>query len=257
MASLPAAVAQALKDVGQEHIETSIETAYNVLLEKRVDFVEYGDPEKLTDKKRAKLNCALLVQVLIHRAERLVVASGQMFESKNLYGLSLTVRGHMEAVAVLGYMTRRLDSLQKRNIDFARFEEDIANGLMGAMDDFFKEAKAPVNVLTAIEHADKLLDADLFKEKKQVLHELYSWLCEFAHPNFCSNKTAFDLDKETGRMVLRKVDTITDDHHQMLVTLSMSGDFLQWLIVQFNERIAQCFADETPSQSGVTTARTA
>lgn len=247
MACLPPAVAKALRDTDREDVETSIETGYKDLLEKRADFVEYGDPEKLTDKERAKLNCALLKQVLIHRAERLVVACGQMFESKNLYGLALAARGHMEAVAILGYMTRRLDSLRKGNIEFARFEDDIANGLMGAMDDFFKEAKAPVNVLTAIEHADKHLDAELFKEKKQMLHELYSWLCEFAHPNFCSNKSAFDLEKETGRMVLRKGDQITDDHYQMLVTLSMSGDFFQWLTTQFDLQIVQYFADTPPA----------
>lgn len=247
MASLPTSVAQALRDTGREDIETSIETGYKDLIEKRVEFITYGDPETLTDRQRAQLNCALLKQVLIYRAERLVVASGQMFEAKNLYGLALAVRGHMEAVAVLGYMTRRLDSLQKGNIEFARFEEDIANGLMGAMDDFFKEAKAPVNILTAIEHADKLLDADLFKEKKQMLHELYSWLCEFAHPNFCSNKSAFDLDKETGRMVLRKGDEITDDHYQMLVTLSMSSDFLQWLIARFDDHVSKYFPDVPPA----------
>ncbi|WP_316214823.1 hypothetical protein [Bradyrhizobium sp. SZCCHNR2035] len=249
MAGLPASVTQALKDAGHEDTTASIETAYNDLLENRVDFVEYGDPDKLTDKERAKLNCVLLTQVVIHRAERLVVASGQMFESKNLYGLALAVRGHLEAVAVLGYMARRLDSLQKENIDFARFEEDIANGLMGAMDDLFKEAKAPVNILTAVEHADKLFDADLFKEKRQILRELYLWLCEFAHPNFCSKKTAFDLDKDTGRMVLRKVDALTNDHYQMLVTLSMSCDFLQWLIALFDERVAQYFAEEPPQQA--------
>jgi hypothetical protein len=246
MACLPPSVAQALKGAGREDIETTIEIGYKDLLERRADFVEYGAPDKLTDKQRAKLNCALLKQVLIHRAERLILACGQMFESKNLYGLSLAARGHIETAAVLGYMTRRLASLQKGNIEFARFEEDIANGLMGAMDDVFKEAKAPVNILTAIEHADKFFDAELFNEKKQVLHELYSWLCEFAHPNFCSNKSAFDLDKETGRMVLRKVDEITGDHHQMLVTLSMSSDFLQWLIAQFDTKVAQYFPDEPP-----------
>lgn len=204
MACLPTIVGKALKDTGRQAIETSIETGYQDLLERRADFIAYGAPEKLTDRQRAKLNCALLKQVLIHRAERLVVASDQMFESKNIYGLALVVRGHMEAVAVLGYMARRLDSLQKGNIEFARFEEDIANGLMGAMDNLFNEAKAPVNILTVIEHADKLFDADLFKEKTQMLHELYSWLCEFTHPNFCSNKSAFDLDKETGRMDERR-----------------------------------------------------
>ena len=47
-------------------------------------------------------------------------------------------------------------------------------------------------------------------------------------------------------MVLRKVDAISEHHHQMLVTLSMSGNFLQWLIAQFDSRVAQYFADEAP-----------
>jgi hypothetical protein len=247
MACLPLSVAEALKDTGRADVEASLEAGYKDLVEKRTEYVEYGDPDKLTDKQRAKLNCQLLKQVLIHRAERLVTACGQMFEAKNLYGLALAARGHMEAVAVLGYMTRRLESLQKGNIEFARFEEDIANGLMGARDDLFTEAKAPVNVLTAIEAADKLFDAELFKDKKQVLHSLYSWLCEFAHPNFCSNKSAFDLDKATGRMVLRKDDEIVDDHFQMLSTLSMSGEFLQWLLALFDERVAEYFQDKAPA----------
>jgi hypothetical protein len=67
-----------------------------------------------------------------------------------------------------------------------------------------------------------------------------------AHPNFCSNKSAFDLDKGTGRMVLRKGDEITEDHHQMLVTLSMSSDFFQWLIAQFDAHVSQYFSDKPP-----------
>jgi hypothetical protein len=78
MACLPPTVVTVLKDAGREDIAKSIETSYGDLVEKRVDFVKHGDPEILTDKERTKLNCALLTQVLIHRAERLVVASGQM-----------------------------------------------------------------------------------------------------------------------------------------------------------------------------------
>jgi hypothetical protein len=96
----------------------------------------------------------------------------------------------------LGYFTNRLDALSKANIDFAGFEQDIANGLMGAKHDLFDKANAPVNILTCIENADKLIDAELFKDKKRMLEDLYGWLSEFAHPNFCSNRTAFTLDKE-------------------------------------------------------------
>jgi hypothetical protein len=52
-------------------------------------------------------------------------------------------------------------------------------------------------------------------------------------------------------------DAITDDHHQMLVTLSMSSDFLQWLIEQFDEHVAQYFADDPPGQLGARMAPTA
>jgi hypothetical protein len=68
-----------------------------------------------------------------------------------------------------------------------------------------------------------------------------------ANPNFYSNKSAFDLDKETGRMLLRKGDQITDDHYQMLVTLSMSGDFFRWLIAQFDAHVAQYFLGAPPA----------
>ncbi|GAA0005537.1 hypothetical protein [Bradyrhizobium diazoefficiens] len=246
MACLPESVSKAMKDAGDEETGKSIEESYQGVLAKRADFIEYGDPEKLTDKQRAKLNCALLKQVLIHRAERLMVACGQMFETKNLYALALSARGHMEAVAVMGYMTRRLDSLIKGNIEFARFEEDIANGLMGAHDDIFTLAKAPVNVLTCVEHTDKILDAEFFKEKKQAMQSLYTWLSEFAHPNFCSNKSAFDLDKATGRMVLRKENEINTDYFQTMSTLCMSGSFLQWLIELFDTHVETYFKDEEP-----------
>jgi hypothetical protein len=178
-----------------------------------------------------------------------MIASDQMFNSKNLYGLALIVRGHIEAVALLGYFARRLDSLCKKNIDFERFEEDIANGLLGAKDATFDKAKAPVNILTCLEHTDRHLDAELFGKKTEMFQEIYTWLSEFAHPNFCSNKTAFTLDKETGRMLLRKEEEIRDDHVQMLNCLCMSADNFSWLLTSFSTRLEQAFPTETPASA--------
>lgn len=244
MACLSEEAAKLLNDAGKSDIREALEKNHARALKQRAEFVEYGNPEDLSERRRAKLNCDLLKQVLIHRAERLMTATGLMLTAKNLYGLALTVRGHIEAVAVLGYFARRLDSLEKGNIDFAKFEQDIANGLMGAKHDLFDQATAPVNILTCVQHADKLLDAELFKEKKQMLEDLYGWLSEFAHPNFCSNKTAYTLDKTTGRMMLRKEDEISDDHLQMLVTLKMSADFFKWLLEDFSNRVIAVFPNE-------------
>jgi hypothetical protein len=129
----------------------------------------------------------MLALALLHRAESLMSATGAMLEAKNVYGLALVARGYVEATAVLGYFCKRVDALTKGNIDFERFEKDIANGLLGAKHDLFSKADSPVNVLTCVEQADKYLDVNLFGgEKKGMLQDIYGWLSEFAHPNVAS-----------------------------------------------------------------------
>ena len=233
-----------LTDNGKQDLQKNLEDYHAAILKERVDYIEYGKPEELSDKRRAKLNCELLKQVLIHRADKLITATGQMLPTKNLYGMALAARGHIEAVAVLGYFAKRLSALSKGNIDFNRFELDIANGLMGAKHDLFNQANAPVNILTCVENADKHLDAEFFGEKKKMLEDIYTWLSEFAHPNFCSNKTAFTLDKETGRMVLRNEEVIGEDHFQMLVTVEMATGMFNWLLEDFTKRVNENFPNE-------------
>jgi hypothetical protein len=233
-----------LNDNGKQDLCQNLEEYHADALKKRVEFIEYGRPEELSAKRRAKLNCDLLKQVLIHRADKLIIATGQMLPAKNIYGMALTARGYIETVAVLGYFAKRLSALAKGNIDFERFELDIANGLMGAKHNLFDKANAPVNILTCVENADKHLDAELFQEKKKVLEELYTWLSEFAHPNFCSNKTAFKLDKATGRMMLRDSDVIGEDHFQMIATVEMSAGLFVFLLEDFTKRVGENFPDE-------------
>jgi hypothetical protein len=233
-----------LVDNGKHDLQQKLEDYHAAVLKERVDFIKYGKPEELSDKRRAKLNCDLLKQVLIHRADKLITASGQMLPTKNLYGMALAARAYIETVAVLGYFAKRLSALSKGNIDFARFELDIANGLMGAKHDLFDKANAPVNILTCVQNADKHLDAEFFGEKTKMLQDFYTWLSEFAHPNFCSNKTAFTLDKTTGRMVLRNNDVIGEDHFQMLSTVEMAAGMFGWLLQDFTKRVNANFPDE-------------
>jgi hypothetical protein len=244
MSCLSEEATKILSDNGKHDLCQTLEKFHAAVLKERVDFIEYGKPEDLTDKRRAKLNCDLLKQVLIHRADRLMVGTGLMLPAKNLYGMALAARGYIETVAVLGHFAKRLSALSKGNIDFARFELDIANGLMGAKHDLFDKANAPVNILTCVENADKHLDSEFFREQKKILEDLYTWLSEFAHPNFCSNKTAFTLDKATGRMVLRADDVIGEDHFQMLATVKMAAGIFNWLLEDLSKRVKENFPDE-------------
>jgi hypothetical protein len=121
---------------------------------------------------------------------------------------------------------------------------DIANGLLGAKHDFFEKAGAPVNILTCVEHSDKYLDTELFKQKHEMIKDIYGWLSEFAHPNFCSNKSAYSIDRTTGRMILRKNNEVSSDHFEMISTLKMSADFFGWFLPKFDERLKAAVPDE-------------
>jgi hypothetical protein len=230
MAGYPDEVRKVFNDWKQETLLADLDRAIDELQKRRVEYVEYGDPEKLSPKKRAALNAKLLRQAILHRADCLLQAAGKMLLAKNVYGLALVGRGHVEATAVLGYFCKRIDALSKGNIDFERFETDIANGLLGAKDDLFSKADAPVNILTCIENCDKYLNTELFGgEKKDMLEEVYNWLSEFAHPNFCSNKSAFNLDKQTGRMIFRHDADLQESDFGLLGYMSVSAGFFPML----------------------------
>ena len=47
-----------------------------------------------------------------------------MIETHNVFGLALVVRGHVEATASLGYFCKRINSFNRGNISFDRFEHD-------------------------------------------------------------------------------------------------------------------------------------
>lgn len=188
---------------GQGEFLKSLEASHQQLLERRIDTVEFGNPQTLTPEKRAAANCRLLQQALLHRAERLLASSGTMLLENNVYGLALIARGHCETTAVLGHFCSRLESLAAGRISFDDFQWNIADAVMGAKHHQFTAARHPVNILTCIEKSDKYLDKYFFKEKRGMLQDCYDWLSEFSHPNFLSNISAFTLDRPNNRFVLQ------------------------------------------------------
>lgn len=131
MAGYPDEVKKVFTDWKQDKLLKYLEACLYELQKRRLEYIEYGNPEKLTPKKRACLNSKLLAQALLHRSDCLLQAGGKMLLAKNVYGLALVARGHVEATSVLGHFCKRIDSLSKGNIEFDRYEQDIANGLLG------------------------------------------------------------------------------------------------------------------------------
>jgi hypothetical protein len=197
MAKFPDDVRRTFKAWMQDEMLEELEECHEQLFKRRADKIQYGDPDKLSEKKRANLNSQVLRQALLHRAECLVIGAGTMVEAKNIYGLALVARGHVEATAVLAYFCDRVHALSKGNIEFKVYDKNVADAVMGSKHEVFSKANAPANIMTCLEKGDRYLDRK-WDKKLGLLTDLYGWLSEFAHPNFCSNKTAFDLDKNDG-----------------------------------------------------------
>jgi len=124
----------------QDKLLEELETHHAELLKRRVDVIQYGDPDKLSAKKRTILNSQVLRQALLHRAECLLIGSGTMLLAKNVYGLALVARGHLEATAVLAYFCNRINALSKGHIQYETVELDIANAIMGSQHELFDKA---------------------------------------------------------------------------------------------------------------------
>lgn len=117
----------------------------------------------------------------------------------------------------------------------------------GAKDDLFTQANAPVSILTCIENTDRYLNAELFSgEKKDMMEEVYNWLSEFAHPNFCSNKSAFNLDKQTNRMIFRHDADLQESDFALPGYMSVSAGFFPSLYDRFEKACDATLAEGEP-----------
>lgn len=228
---------------GELESRDDLENLYSELLKRRIESIHFGNPKTVSPKKRARLNCQMIRQSLIHRSERLLTSTGSMLVDQNPYGIALLARGHVEGTAVLGNFCTRLDSFTAGRIQFEKFEWEVADAIMGAKHALFEKANSPENILTCIERADKFLAQNILGTKNGILRDTYNWLSEFAHPNFLSNQTAFRLDKPNGCFVLQHQNAIRKEDFQLFGYLSISAALFLSLHDQFAERSEQALSE--------------
>ena len=96
--------------------------------------------------------------------------------------------------------------------------------------------------MTCIEKGDRYIDG-MLKKKIGLLNDLYGWLSEFAHANFCSNKTAFDLDKNEGGLIFRHDADLQDSDFQLAGHMVMSAQVFPKLFDDFDEVFEKALAE--------------
>ena len=220
-----------------------------VELEKRkIDFSEYEETYKNLynrkentikaraqgewgEKQRINEYSLVLRQVLLHRATKLFEGSFDALINDNAYSMSLSIRGHFETTAAIGYLHNRLHSLQQGNLDFKIVDQDIVTQLMGTKDKSILEkhghkCSEAKHVLKMLKYADKSVSKHIMQgssEKFTYLMDLYEYLCEFSHPNFHSNTLAYSLDKEQEKFIFRYDEQIRDRDARLIENLLISN----------------------------------
>jgi len=219
-----------------------LEALHRKLLDRRKQTVEFAVPDEL--RSRTASSCLVLQQVLLHRAERLLSGASTMLLESNIYALALSVRGHYEATAVLGYLCNRLGSFAATNIDFAKFAYNIVCAFLGAKHPaHFAKAPDPPNILTCIEKADIYLRSHFTTYAKGCLRDTYDWLSEFSHPNFLSHSSAFTVDTANRRFMFCHDDSeLQERDFDLIVYLVISADLFVILFDHLTRKITDSLA---------------
>jgi len=235
------AVREKFEAVGKLELIDSLEGFYSQLLKCRREFVEYSNPETMSEVARAAANVQVLQQIHLHRAERLLVSAGSMIAEENIYGLTLLIRGHIESTAIMGYLCDRICAFMNGSVPFERVIFDIAHALMGVKHVMFKEKPDPVNIMTAIEKADRYFERKAGSSGQGMLADCYAWLSDFAHPNFLSGSSALKLNRSLGRLEFRHGFGLSEEEIGHLGYLDISAALFIMFFNDLTEMVPSAF----------------
>jgi hypothetical protein len=246
MSTSPAPFPPAVRDLfnrwEQVDLLDRLEALRRQLLDRRKQTVEFATPDDLWS--RTASNCLVLQQVLLHRAERLLSGASFMLLESNIYAVALSVRGHYEATAVLGYLCNRLESFTATKIDFAKFAHHVVCAFLGAKHpNHFSKAPVPPNILTCIDKADIYLSFHFTSYVKGCLRDTYDWLSDFAHAtNFLSHSSAFTVDTANRRFMFCHDGELQERDFDLIVYLVISADLFVILFDHLTRKITDSLA---------------
>ena len=194
------------------------EASYEEIKNRMQESISANTPDNLGELRSIREFSLVLRQILLHRAIKLFEGAFNALLDGNVYLMALSIRGHFETTAALGYLHSRLNSLSQGTLEASTVHKDIIaqilgsreKGLLKRMQQFGVEAK---QVLKLFEYADKSVNKHLLSVKSKeegMLTDSYKFLCEYCHPNFHSNIVAFELRQDEGKFYFLYNNDISD-----------------------------------------------
>lgn len=210
-----------------------LKNSYNKLTHRAVESLFVESKGECGDSRRIREYSLAYRQVLLHRAINLFLGSLTSLAENNAYSMVLSIRGHFETTAALGYLHNRLISLKDGNLDAVVVDHDVCVLLLGTRDkEILKSEKARQNAMDSkhvqdmLEYADKSVSRHILQDiakAHSMLTECYNHLCEFSHPNFHSNSAAFELKREEKKFYFKHNKSLEDDYFMLIYYLLISN----------------------------------
>ncbi|WP_318114192.1 hypothetical protein [Vibrio sp. Vb0598] len=198
--------------IPKEHEEEYIEI-YRVLISLRVESIPRKSGGIKGSLERLQSTSMSLNQVYLHRLISLYEGVFYALATNNYYLVALSMRALFETTAALGYLYNRLNSYSEGNIESETLDDDLMILFLGTKDKLLQESNPyePKNVMKMLDFADKIFVSKFLKQQapsKNMLREIYEWLCEYCHPNFHSTTIACQLDKKNQQLNFNHFSTL-------------------------------------------------
>jgi len=214
---------------------SEFEASYKALICRAVESLVCEPQGEWGDLRRIRQYSLVLRQVLLHRAINLFSGSFVALLDNNAYSMTLSIRGHFETTAAIGYLHSRLNSLAEGNLKARIVDHDIAVLLLGTRDKKILKFDAAVNnemearqILDMLKYADRSVSKYILQgtaNEHIMLTDCYEHLCEFSHPNFHSNTAAFELREEEKKFYFNHNKSLDDKFFKLIDNLLISNPF--------------------------------
>jgi len=179
-------------------------------------------------------------QMLLYRAIQVFEGALIAALNENVYATALCVRAHFETAAAMGYLHKKLLSIRAKHIDLVKLGSDLAQLVLGSKQQT-ERCKPPVpkNVTTMLQETDKIINDSIQDDQKEypIFVDSYGFLCEYAHPNYHSNRASFDVDSMTDKFIFRYGKQMRDEEDSLLQYLLISNPRFLYLYDEIPQQL--------------------
>lgn len=175
--------------------------------------------KKISNISKLPFKVVSLIFSLHHRAVDLAKNSLSLFLDKHYLSAAILIRSLMETTSLVFLAQKKINQVVESN-DVGDLDDFLMKGIFGSR--IAGDELKSVNILTAIDHTDKIHDK---------YRDMYDELSEFAHPNWLGVGSIYSKNLFNGKVQFGKNIDISKPDRILLTFLTTTAV----LLISFND----------------------